>query len=429
MFEYQRLVRENMDDLAATVTREQGKTLADGRGDVFRGLEVVEHACSMSTLTMGETLQNVATSLDQYSYREPLGVCAGITPMNFAAMICLWMFPMAATCGNTFVLKPSEKTPLTMMKLAGLAKQAGLPPGVLQVVHGAHRTVDFICDDPHIKAVSFVGSNTAGEYIFQRATQNGKRAQCNLGAKNHGVILPDSDKETVLDALAGSAFGAAGQRCMALSVAVFIGESQEWIPELVERVKKFKVGPGDQSGIDVGPVIDQSARERIERLIGTAEDEGASILLDGRGIKVPGYEGGNYVGPTIISDLKPHHTCYKEEIFGPVLNILKLDSLEDAIKLINENPYGNGCAVFTRSGAAARKFQFEIDVGQVGINAPIPVPLPMFSFTGSRGSIRGDLNFYGKAGAHFYTKLKTVTASWPEKSIRWGNVMPTMDGN
>ncbi|GBG24087.1 Methylmalonate-semialdehyde dehydrogenase acylating, mitochondrial [Hondaea fermentalgiana] len=427
MLDYQRLIRENMDDLAQTVTREQGKTLPDARGDVFRGLEVVEHSCAMGTLMMGETLGGVATDLDQYSYREPLGVIAGITPMNFAAMIGLWIIPTALTSGNTCIIKPSEKTPLTAIKLAELAQKAGVPDGALQMIHGAHDAVNFICDDPRIHAVSFVGSNRAGEYIYDRATKTGKRAQCNLGAKNHGTILPDADKEMALDALAGAGLGAAGQRCMALSVNIFVGEAQEWIPELVERAKKYKVGPGHEAGSDIGPVIDAAAKERIEHLITTAEEEGATILLDGRNHTVEGYEGGSYVGPTIISDVKPHHTCYKEEIFGPVICVMKADTLDEAIAITNANPYGNGCSIFTQSGAAARKYQHEIDVGQVGINAPIPVPLPMFSFTGSRASIRGDLNFYGKAGVHFMTKLKTVTSSWPQSSMRWGAVMPTMD--
>lgn len=427
MLEYQRLIRENMDDLAETITMEQGKTLPDARGDVFRGLEVVEHSCSMGTLMMGETIGNVARDLDQYSYREPLGVVAGIAPMNFAAMINLWIIPMALTTGNTVVLKASEKTPLTAIKLAKLAQQAGVPDGALNLIHGAHDCVNFICDDEHIKAVSFVGSNRAGEYIYDRATKNGKRAQCNLGAKNHGTILPDADKDMALDALAGAGLGAAGQRCMALSVNIFVGESQEWIPELVERAKKYKVGPGHLAGTDIGPVIDQAAKNRIEDLITSAEKEGATILLDGRNYKVEGYENGSFVGPTIISDVTPDMTCYKEEIFGPVICVMKADTLDEAIEITNKNPYGNGCAVFTKSGAAARKYQHEIDVGQVGINAPIPVPLPMFSFTGSRASIRGDLNFYGKAGMQFMTKLKTVTASWPQSTMRWGSVMPTMD--
>ncbi|KAJ3081747.1 Methylmalonate-semialdehyde dehydrogenase [acylating] mitochondrial [Rhizoclosmatium hyalinum] len=326
--------------------------------------------------------------------------------------IPLWVFPLAIACGNTCVIKPSEKDPGAMMILAELAAQAGVPKGVLNVVQGSVDTVNHICDDPHIKAISFVGSDHAGKYIFARGTANGKRVQANLGAKNHGVILPDANKNYTLNQLTGAAFGAAGQRCMALSTVVLVGEAKNWLPELVERAKALKVSSGFDETADLGPMISPEATKRAEDLIQSGVDEGAQLLLDGRGIKPKGFEKGNFLGPTILAGVKPHMKCYTEEIFGPVLVVLEADTLDEAIELVNSNPYGNGTALFTNSGSAARRFQDEIDVGQVGINVPIPVPLPMFSFTGSRGSIRGDLNFYGKTGVQFYTQTKTVTALW-----------------
>lgn len=429
MFKLQALVRENLDDLAKTITLEQGKTFNDAKGDVFRGLEAIEHACSVTSLMMGETSENLSTNVDTYTYRQPLGVVAGLAPFNFPFMIpCGWMASTAIATGNAMVLKPSEKDPLTTIKFAKICKEAGLPPGILNVVHGTHDTVNFICDSPTIKAVSFVGSNKAGEYIYSRASGNGKRVQCNMGAKNHGTVLPDADKEMTLDALAGAAFGAAGQRCMALSVAVFVGESQNWIPELVEHAKKLNVGAGHIEGVDIGPVVDLDAKKRIESLIKSAEEEGASILLDGRGVEVEGYPNGYYVGPTIISDIDAKHTAYQEEIFGPVLNVVKVDTLDDAIEFTNQNPWGNGCAVFTQSGAAARKFQHEIDCGQVGINLPIPVPVSQFAFTGSRASIRGSSHFNGKSAINFYTSVKSVTSNWSfaKDQKKWGTSMPIL---
>lgn len=420
MFKLQHIIRENMDKLALSITTEQGKTLADARGDVFRGLEVVEQACGMATYQMGELVENVSAGMDTYSLRQPLGVCAGICPFNFPAMIPLWMFPFAVTTGNTFVLKPSEKDPGAALLLAEMAQDAGLPPGVLNVVHGTHDVVNMICDHPDIRAISFVGSDRAGRHIYGRASANGKRVQCNMGAKNHAVVLPDANPDGALNALAGAAFGAAGQRCMAISTAVFVGGSEPWEDKLVEKARKLKVNAGVEPGADLGPVISKQAKERVERLIQSGVDAGARLILDGRGIRVPGYDDGNFIGPTILADVTPEMECYKEEIFGPVLLCMKADSLDEAIKAVNANLYGNGTAIFTRSGAAARKFQHEIDVGQVGINVPIPVPLPFFSFTGSRGSFAGDLNFYGKAGALFYTQIKTVTAQWKEVDMGEG---------
>jgi len=325
-------------------------------------------------------------------------------------------------------MKPSEQDPGAAMMLAAMAKEAGLPDGVLNIIHGTHDAVNFICDAPEIRAVSFVGGNAAGEHIFARATATGKRVQSNMGAKNHAVIMPDASADSTIDALVGAAFGAAGQRCMALSVAIFVGDSKEWIPEIAARAKELKVSCGFDDDADVGPLISQAAKERVESLIQSGVDEGAELLVDGRGVQVPGYEKGNFVGPTVMTNMNTDMTAYKEEIFGPVLNCLCVDTMEEAIEIINACQYGNGTAIFTNSGAAARHFQHNIDVGQVGINVPIPVPLPMFSFTGSRGSIRGDLNFYGKAGIHFFTQIKTITAKWAiEDTESLGGVtMPTM---
>ncbi|KAL0092345.1 methylmalonate-semialdehyde dehydrogenase, partial [Phycomyces blakesleeanus] len=428
MMDFQFLIRQHHDELAENIVAEAGKTFVDAKGDVFRGLQVVEQACALTTQLMGEKL-TVAKDMETYMFREPLGVVAGICPFNFPAMIPLWMFPLAIAAGNSIVLKPSERDPGATMLLAKLAAQAGVPKGVLNVVHGSVDCVNYICDEPRIKAISFVGSDRAGEHIYTRGNANGKRVQANLGAKNHAVVLPDANKQATLNAIAGAAFGAAGQRCMALSTLVLVGESKEWLPELAERAKQLKVGYGMDPETDVGPVITVQSRERVERLIESGAKEGAKLLLDGRGVSVKGYENGNFVGPTIITDVKTNMECYREEIFGPVLVCLTVDTIDEAIELINNNPYGNGTAIFTNSGPSARKFEHEIDVGQVGINVPIPVPVPPFSFTGSRGSILGDMNFYGKSGLLFYTKPKTVTSLWKESDsthTRSSVSMPTM---
>ena len=408
---YQALIRDHMDELAEILTAEQGKTIADARGDVFRGLEVVEHAAGIANLQIGDFVENVASGVDTYSIWQPLGVCAGITPFNFPAMIPLWMFPMAIATGNTFILKPSEQDPMVTMRLVELAVEAGVPEGVLNVVHGGKATVDAICDHPDIKAVSFVGSTNVGKHVYERASQSGKRAQCMMGAKNHGVILPDANKEQTLNQLAGAAFGAAGQRCMALSVVVLVGAAGDWIDDIKAKAEGLIVSAGKHDK-DLGPLISPAAKARVEHLIGTGVEEGASLLLDGRGITVEGYEKGNFVGPTIFDNVTADMQIYKEEIFGPVLCIMRANSLDEAIELLNANPHGNGTAIFTQSGAAAHKFQQDIQVGQIGINLPIPVPLPMFSFSGSRASKLGDLGPYGKQAVQFYTQTKTVTARW-----------------
>ena len=424
---YQQLIRENMKELAALLTDEQGKTLPDAEGDVFRGLEVVEHAAGIGNLQMGGMANNVAGGVDTFTLLQPLGVCAGITPFNFPAMIPLWMFPMAIACGNTFVLKPSEQDPLVTMRLCELAMEAGVPAGVLNVVHGGPDVVNALCDHPDIKAISFVGSTKVGTHVYNRATQNGKRAQCMMGAKNHAIVLPDANKEQTLNALAGAAFGAAGQRCMALSVAIMVGQAQEWIPALIEKAKSLKVGAGTEPGVDVGPLISRTAHQRVRTLIARGVEQGAELVLDGRDIHVANYDSGNFVGPTLFAGVKPGMDIYEEEIFGPVLCLLSASSLDEAIALINANPNGNGTAIFTQSGAAARRFQEEIDVGQVGVNVPIPVPVPLFSFSGSRASKLGDLGPYGKQVVLFYTQTKTVTQRWFDDDAVSQGVNTTID--
>jgi len=412
MLKYQALVREHMPRIAKTLSAEQGKTIPDAEGDIFRGLEVVEHACSIGTLQQGEFSENVAGSVDTYTLRQPIGVCAGITPFNFPAMIPLWMFPMAIVCGNTFVLKPSEQDPLSTLQLVELAIEAGVPKGVLNVVHGGKEVVDALCTHELVKAISFVGSTAVGTHVYRLGSEHGKRVQSMMGAKNHAVVLPDANREQTLNALAGAGFGAAGQRCMATSVVVLVGASQQWLPDLVEKAKTLKVNAGNETGTDIGPVVSRAAKQRILGLIEAGVKEGATLALDGRDVKVAGYEEGNFIGPTIFADVTTEMEIYRTEIFGPVLVVLSVPTLDEAIALVNRNPMGNGVGLFTQSGAAARKFQSEIDVGQVGINIPIPVPVPFFSFTGSRGSKLGDLGPYGKQVVQFYTQTKTVTARW-----------------
>ncbi len=421
----QQLIRENMGELAALLTAEQGKTLPDAEGDVFRGLEVVEHAASIGNLQLGELANNVAGGVDTYTLLQPLGVCAGITPFNFPAMIPLWMFPMAIATGNTFVLKPSEQDPMVTMRLCELALEAGVPPGVLNVIHGGEMAVNAICDHPDIKAVSFVGSTKVGTHVYNRATLNGKRAQCMMGAKNHAIILPDANKEQTLNAIAGASFGAAGQRCMALPVVVLVGEAQKWIPDLVAKAKTLKISGGTEKGTDVGPVISCAALSRIEGLIERGIADGATLELDGRKPTVPGYEKGNFVGPTIFSGVKPGMAIYDQEIFGPVL-CRRRRQPGRSHRVHQRQPQRQRHGHLHAVGAAARKFQEEIDVGQVGINVPVPVPVPLFSFTGSRASKLGDLGPYGKQVILFYTQTKTVTARWFDDSTLHHGVNTTI---
>lgn len=412
MFNLQELIRKHMKELAYNISLEQGKTLADAKGDVMRGLEVVEYAAGIPSLLMGETVENVASGIDTYSLQQPLGVCAGITPFNFPAMIPLWMYPLAIAAGNTFILKPSEQAPTTANMLGELSQKAGFPNGVLNIVHGGKEVVNAILEHPLIRAISFVGSPAVGHHVFAKGTEKGKRVQALLGAKNHAVVMPDANKEKTLNAIVGAAFGASGQRCMALPVAIFVGESKKWIPDLVKKAEKLKVGPGLDPQSDLGPLISPEAKKRVLSLFDEALDQGAEMMLDGRSIQVPGHENGNFIGPTVFKKVSRDMSIYKEEIFGPALLLFESTSLDHAISVINNNPYGNGSAIFTESGTHARHFQHFVDAGQVGINIPIPVPLPFFSFTGSRGSIRGDLHAYGKHAVRFYTQTKTITAKW-----------------
>ncbi len=420
MLRYQALLKEHHDELAEILSQETGKTFEDAKGDVWRGIEVVEHACNIASLSMGETVENVARKIDCYSYTQPLGICAGITPFNFPAMIPLWMFPMAIACGNTFILKPSEQDPLTPMRLAELFKEAGAPDGVLQVLHGTKDVVDQLLTHPDIPAISFVGSVPVAEHIYRTGSDHLKRVQAFAGAKNHMVVMPDASKKQVINNLVGASVGAGGQRCMAISVAVFVGDAGQWIPEVRDALAKVRPGAWNDPEAGYGPLINPQAKQRVLQFIREGNDAGADCILDGSDIVVDGYPDGNWVGPTMFRNVDTDMSIYQEEIFGPVLIALEVESLEDAIRLINKNPYGNGTSIFTSSGAAARKYQHEIKVGQVGINVPVPVPLPMFSFTGWRKSFYGDQHAYGKQAIKFYTETKTVTARWFEEDIDKG---------
>jgi len=373
---------------------------------------------------MGDKIE-VSKDMDTETRRLPLGVCASISPFNFPAMIPLWTIPLATVTGNTLILKPSERDPGAAMIIAELCQRAGLPPGVLNIVHGTVPTVNAICDHPDIKAVSFVGGDKAGKHIYHRARLTGKRVQCNMGAKNHAVIMPDANVNHMLNAITGAAFGAAGQRCMAISVVVLVGDAKEFLPGLVERASKLRVNGGFEPKTDLGPIISPAAKERIIGLINSAEPEGGKILLDGREINVEAYPDGNFVGPTII-EANTTMKCYHEEIFGPVLIVLHANTLDEALKVVNENKYGNGTAIFTQSGATARKYEREVNVGQVGINVPIPVPLPMFSWSGNKASALGDIPFYGRGGIDFYTQYKTTTVLWKSEDALESHATVTM---
>ena len=412
MLDYQALLKRCQDDIARTLSQETGKTFADAKGDVWRGIEVEEHAAGVASLGMGEMVENVARGIDTYSLVQPLGVCAGITPFNFPAMIPLWMFPLAIACGNGFVLKPSEQDPMTPNRLAELFQEAGAPPGILQVVHGGKDQVDALLKHPDIKAVSFVGSAPVAEHVYRVGSQHLKRVQAMAGAKNHMVVMPDADRNAVIDNLVAAACGAAGQRCMAISVAVFVGASEAWLPAVRDAMAAVRPGAWDDPDAAYGPQISRQAKARVLEYIGKGCAEGATLMLDGRGCAVAGHPDGNWVGPTLFADARPDMAIYRDEIFGPVLVATAVDTLDEAIALVNANPYGNGVSLFTGSGAAARRFQHAVDVGQVGINVPIPVPLPFFSFTGWKRSFLGDQHAYGKQAVRFYTETKTVTARW-----------------
>ena len=417
-FEYQKNLKKEQDEIAKILSQENGKTLEDAKGDVWRGIEVVEQACHAPALMMGETVENVSRSIDTCSYLQPLGVCAGITPFNFPAMIPLWMFPMAIVCGNTFVLKPSEQDPLTPFKLAEIFNKTGFPKGVLNVIHGGREQVDHLIKHPDVKAVSFVGSAPVAQHVYRTGTQRLKRVQAFAGAKNHLIVMPDADKKQVLQSLAGASCGAAGQRCMAISVAVFVGEAQNWIADLKEALERLKPGSWKDKEAHYGPLISRTAKERVLSLIEKGKQEGAEILLDGSHYKSEKWPKGNFLGPTLFDKVSAEMSIYKEEIFGPVLLCVRVQNLTEALELINKNPYGNGTSIFTRSGSAARRFQHEVEVGQVGINIPIPVPLPFFSFTGWKHSFFGDQHAYGKQAIRFFTETKTVISRWFQEDLK-----------
>jgi malonate-semialdehyde dehydrogenase (acetylating)/methylmalonate-semialdehyde dehydrogenase len=426
LFAFRELVARRKDEIAAAITAEHGKVLSDAAGEVQRGLEVVEFACGIPQLLKGEFSDQVSTGVDSYSFRQPLGVVAGITPFNFPAMVPMWMFPVAIACGNTFVLKPSERDPSASLLLAELWAEAGLPAGVFNVVHGDKVAVDALLDHPDVAAVSFVGSTPIARYVHERASATGKRVQALGGAKNHAIVLPDADLEFASDHLAAAAYGSAGERCMAVSATIAVGSvGDELIEVLDRRSRAVRVGPGRESGSEMGPVVTRAAKDRIVSLITSGEDAGAKVVVDGRDLVVPGHENGFFVGPTLVDQVRPEMDVYREEIFGPVLSVLRADTVDDAIDLINANPYGNGTAVFTSHGGAARKFVRGVQVGMIGVNVPVPVPMAYHSFGGWKNSLFGEHHVHGPDGVRFYTRAKVVTQRWPELERDASFDMPT----
>jgi malonate-semialdehyde dehydrogenase (acetylating)/methylmalonate-semialdehyde dehydrogenase len=425
MQKFLQLLQDNQQELARLVSEEHGKTLPDAAGSVQRGIEVVEFACGIPHLLKGEFSENVGTSVDTHTLRQPVGVCAGITPFNFPVMVPMWMFPVAIACGNTFVLKPSEKVPSASVRMAELFKEAGLPDGVFNVVHGDKEAVDAILAHPGIAAVSFVGSTPIAKYIYETCARNGKRVQALGGAKNHAVVLPDADLEFAADALTGAAYGSAGERCMAISAVVAVGAAGDPLVKLLEmRAKAIKIGPGDAPGMDMGPLVTAEHRNKVAGFIEKGISEGAQLVVDGR---TPPRKEGFFLGTTLFDRVTPQMEVYKNEIFGPVLVVLRADTLEEAIALVNSNPYANGTAIFTESGGAARRFENEIQVGMVGINVPIPVPVAFYSFGGWKNSLFGDLHVHGVEGVKFYTRTKVVTKRWPHQDTPApGFHMPTL---
>jgi len=417
LFAFRELVNSHAKEIAELITDEHGKVLSDALGEVQRGLEVVEFACGIPHLLKGEYSDQVSSGVDTYSFREPLGVVAGITPFNFPAMVPMWMFPVAIACGNTFVLKPSERDPSASIRIAELWREAGLPDGVFNVVHGDKVAVDTILDSPDVAAVSFVGSTPIAKYIHERGTANGKRVQALGGAKNHAIVLPDADVDFAADHLAAAAFGSAGERCMAISAAVAVGSAADAVVEAVNaRARAVRVGSGRDDASEMGPVVTRDAQQRILGLIDAGESQGAKVTVDGRGYSVPGFEDGFFVGPTVLDQVTTEMDVYQQEIFGPVLSVVRSDDVDQAIALINANPYGNGTAIFTSSGEAARRFQRGVHVGMIGINVPVPVPMAFYSFGGWKDSLFGDKHVHGPEGVSFYTRAKVVTARWPHVS-------------
>jgi malonate-semialdehyde dehydrogenase (acetylating) / methylmalonate-semialdehyde dehydrogenase len=424
---FRELLERDHKTLARIVSEEHGKVFLDAMGSVQRGIEVVEFAAGAPHLLKGEHSELVGRDVDAYSCLQPLGVCVGITPFNFPAMVPLWMFPVALACGNTFVLKPSEKDPSASVKMAELLAEAGLPAGVFNIVHGDKDAVDALLTHPDVKAVSFVGSTPIAKYVYTTAAAAGKRVQALGGAKNHAVVLPDADFDFTAEALAGAAYGSAGERCMAISVAVAVGASADpLVARLADKARALKIGPGTAEGMDMGPLVTKAHRDRVRGYIDAGVAEGAALVVDGRGLVIAGHEQGFFLGPALFDRVTPEMTIYKDEIFGPVLVVVRVETLDEAIDLLNKNPYGNGCAVFTRSGAAARRFEEEVEVGMVGINVPIPVPMSFFSFGGWKQSLFGDLHVHGKEGVKFYTRTKAVTSRWPRADAKVSSfIMPT----
>jgi len=426
MQKFLQLMQDNQQELARLVSEEHGKTLPDAMGSVQRGIEVIEFACGIPHLLKGEFSENVGTSVDTHTLRQPVGVCAGITPFNFPVMVPMWMFPVAIACGNTFVLKPSEKVPSASVRMAELFKETGLPDGVFNVVHGDKEAVDAILAHPGIAAVSFVGSTPIAKTIYETCARNGKRVQALGGAKNHAVVLPDADLEFAADALIGAAYGSAGERCMAISAVVAVGAAGDPLVKLLEKkAKAIKIGPGDAPGMDMGPLVTAQHRDKVAGYVEQGAKEGAKLVLDGRAQALP--KDGFFLGTTLFDNVKPSMKIYQDEIFGPVLVVLRANSLEEAIALVNANPYANGTAIFTESGGAARRFENEIQVGMVGINVPIPVPVAFYSFGGWKNSLFGDLHVHGVEGVKFYTRTKVVTKRWPHQDTPApGFHMPTL---
>jgi malonate-semialdehyde dehydrogenase (acetylating)/methylmalonate-semialdehyde dehydrogenase len=428
MFKFKELIERDMDKLAALISSEHGKVVSDARGEVTRGLEVVEFACGIPHLLKGEYSEQVGTGVDSYSVRQPLGVCAGITPFNFPAMVPMWMFPIAIACGNTFVLKPSERDPSTGIHLAKLLQEAGLPDGVFNVLHGDKVAVDALLTDPRIAAVSFVGSTPIAEYIYRTGTASGKRVQALGGAKNHLVVMPDADLDQAVDALTGAAYGSAGERCMAISVAVAVGGVADALVErLAQRARALKINAGSDETAEMGPLVTRTHLDKVTGYVAAGLAEGAKLLVDGRGVEVPGHENGFFLGGCLFDHVRPDMTIYKEEIFGPVLSVVRVPDFDTAVDLVNRHEYGNGVSIFTRDGDAAREFSTRVQIGMVGINVPIPVPMAFHSFGGWKRSLFGDHYVHGPEGVRFYTHLKTITSRWPT-GIRKGAefVMPTM---
>lgn len=415
LFRFRELLVANTDELAELVVREHGKVFSDAKGEIARGQEIVEYACGITNLISGAYTPQAATGIDAYSMRQPLGVVAGITPFNFPVMIQLWMAPLAIATGNAFILKPSERDPSAANFIAKLWKEAGLPDGVFNVLHGDKEMVDGLLTHPDVEGVSFVGSTPIAKYVYETGVAHGKRVQALGGAKNHALIMPDADMDVVADHLSAAAFGAAGQRCMAISVAVAVGDAAEvTIEKVAERAKNIKVSDGMDKDADMGPLITPVSRDRVKRIITEAEEAGAAVVVDGRDLVVEGREGGYFVGPTILDKVKTEMAAYGEEIFGPVLVVVRVESLAEGIELINSNPFGNGTCIFTSSGAAARRFTRDIKVGMVGVNVPLPVPLANHSFGGWNDSLFGEHHVYGEEGVQFYTRKKAITQRWPE---------------